>query len=88
MFESLQFLISGILFGLIAGMSPGPLLTLVISETIRHNRKAGILIAAAPLLTDIPIILVSVLIISKLPNSNLVLGILSIMGALFIAYLA
>jgi threonine/homoserine/homoserine lactone efflux protein len=88
MFEPLQFLLSGILFGLIAGMSPGPLLTLVISETLRHNRKAGILIASAPLLTDLPIIAVSILIISKLSNSNLVLGILSIMGACFIAYLA
>ena len=34
---SLPFLLSGLLFGLVAGMSPGPLLTLVISETLRRD---------------------------------------------------
>jgi len=88
MVNSLSFLLTGILFGLVAGISPGPLLTLVISETLRHNRKEGILVAIAPLLTDLPIVLVSVLILAKLSNSNLILGTISLSGALFIGYLA
>ena len=88
MSESLPFLISGILFGLSAGILPGPLLTLVISETVKHNKKEGILVASAPVLTDLPIILLSVFVLAKLSNFHLVLGILSIAGALFIGYLA
>ena len=88
MIESLPFLISGILFGLIAGISPGPLLTLVISETIKHNKKEGIIVASVPILTDIPIVLLSVFILAKLSSFNLVLGTISISGALFIVYLA
>ncbi len=48
----LDYLITGITFGFVAGISPGPLLALVISETIKHNHKEGIKIALSPLLTD------------------------------------
>ena len=88
MTESISFLISGIIFGLVAGISPGPLLALVISETLRHGKKEGILIAIAPLVTDLPIVFVSVLILAKLSHSHIILGIISITGALFIGYLA
>lgn len=88
MVESIPFLISGILFGLVAGIFPGPLLTLVISETVKHNRKEGMIVACAPILTDLPIVLLSIFVLSKLANFNLILGILSILGASFIIYLA
>lgn len=82
------FLTSGILFGLVAGISPGPVLTLVISETLRHDRKAGIRVAIVPIITDMPIVLLSVFILARLSSYNLFLGTLSILGALFIGYLA
>jgi threonine/homoserine/homoserine lactone efflux protein len=88
MVESLPFLISGIVFGFVAGILPGPLLTLVISETLKHNRKEGILVASAPLITDIPIVFLSIFIISKLAHFHYVLGAISFCGALFIGYLA
>ncbi|UCD33501.1 MAG: hypothetical protein JSV38_06465 [Desulfobacterales bacterium] len=47
----------GVMFGLSAGFAPGPLLTLVITQTLRHGIKEGILTASAPVLTDAPIIL-------------------------------
>jgi len=88
MVESIPFLVSGAIFGLAAGISPGPLLTLVISETLKHNRKAGIAVATAPVLTDVPIVLISLYILAKLSQSHIVLGTISILGALFIGYLA
>ena len=88
MVESIPFLVSGAIFGLAAGISPGPLLTLVISETLKHNRKAGIAVAIAPVLTDVPIVLISLYILAKLSQSHIVLGTISILGALFIGYLA
>ena len=88
MIESLPFLISGVLLGLVAGISPGPLLTLVITETLKHNKKEGILVASAPLITDIPIVLLSIFILKKLSHFHYILGAISFCGALFIAYLA
>jgi threonine/homoserine/homoserine lactone efflux protein len=88
MSESLSFLFSGSLLGLAAGISPGPMLALVISETVKHNRKAGIVVASVPILTDFPIILLSLIVLTKLPQSNLILGAISFTGALFIAYMA
>ena len=88
MIEEFTFLISGIIFGLTLGMSPGPLLTLVISETLKHDKKEGIKIAVAPILTDLPIVLITLLILSKLTNFDPILGSISILGAIFIGYLA
>ena len=88
MFESLGYLIFGVTMGLAAGISPGPLLTLVISETIKHSKKEGIIIASAPAVTDVPIILVSLGVLAKLSSSDMILGIISILGAFFIGYLA
>jgi threonine/homoserine/homoserine lactone efflux protein len=74
MMESIEFLISGVIFGLVAGISPGPLLTLVISETLRHNKRAGIAIAVAPVLTDVPIVISSIFILTKVAGFQLILG--------------
>ena len=77
----------GAVFGLTAGISPGPLLTLVIAETLKHNKTEGVKIAIAPLLTDIPIVAVTLFILSRMVNFDSVLGIISILGGIFIAYL-
>ncbi len=86
--ESLSFFISGAIFGLVAGISPGPLLTLVISETLKHNRKEGFKVACVPLLTDVPIVFVSVFFLAKISSSNLIFGIISLTGAFFLFYLS
>jgi len=88
MIEPLLFLLSGSVLGLAAGISPGPLLTLVVSETLRHNKKAGMAIAITPILTDMPIVTASVFVLIKLSEAGFVLGTISILGALFMGYLA
>jgi threonine/homoserine/homoserine lactone efflux protein len=55
---------------------------------MKHSKKEGILVAIAPLITDIPIVLLSILILSKLSHFHYVLGAISFCGALFIGYLA
>lgn len=77
----------GAVFGLTAGISPGPLLTLVISETLRHNKAEGVKIALAPLITDIPIVLLTIFFLSKMASSEIILGVISILGGIFIAFL-
>jgi threonine/homoserine/homoserine lactone efflux protein len=88
MINELTLLTSGIVFGLILGLSPGPTLMLVITETLKHDKKEGIKIALAPIITDLPIILITLLILSQLSSFNPILGIISILGAIFIGYLA
>lgn len=83
----IKFALTGAFLGLAAGISPGPLLTLVITETLRHNSKAGIKVAVSPLITDLPIILVTLLIITELSQFNTILGIISFLGGVFVAYL-
>lgn len=82
-----NFLLPGVILGLTAGLSPGPLLTLVISETLMHGKKNGIKVALAPLFTDIPIILTTILIFSQLKGLKTILGVISIFGGIFLIYL-
>lgn len=82
-----NFLIFGTILGLSAGFAPGPLLTLVISETLKYDIKAGMKVAIAPVLTDIPIILVSFFAVAKLSEFQSFLGILSMAGGILVIYI-
>lgn len=82
-----ESLATGLLLGLWAGIAPGPLLALVIGETLRHGFRAGIRVALAPLITDLPIVLGSLLLVSRLADFDLFLGVISLVGAGFVAYL-
>jgi threonine/homoserine/homoserine lactone efflux protein len=80
----IHFLIMGTVLGLSAGFAPGPLLTLVISETLQHDSKSGAKVALAPIITDLPIVILTLFILSKLSNFHTILGIISLIGGLFI----
>ncbi len=77
----------GTILGLSAGLAPGPLLTLVISETLQHDTRAGIKVALAPVITDFPIIVLTLLILSKLSGFHSILGAISLTGGVFIIYM-
>jgi len=82
------FLSSGMVLGLSSGIAPGPLLTVTISETMRGGFPAGLRICFAPIITDAPLIILSWLVLSKLESLSLLLGIISLLGAGFLARLA
>jgi threonine/homoserine/homoserine lactone efflux protein len=81
-------LLVGTMFGLSAGFSPGPLMTLVITQTIQHNAREGVLVAAAPIVTDVPIILLSFFILNKVSTLGPMLGIIASVGGLYVLYLS
>lgn len=83
----LYFLTIGSILGLSAGFAPGPLLTLVISETLQYGLRSGIKVAIAPLITDLPVILLSLFILKKISGFHELLGAISLLGALFIFFL-
>ncbi len=80
----IYYLTVGTVLGLSAGLSPGPLLTLLISETLQHNIQSGVRVALAPIITDLPIIMLTLLVLSKLSGFHNLLGIISLAGGLFI----
>ncbi|NCD26558.1 MAG: hypothetical protein EOL86_13335, partial [Deltaproteobacteria bacterium] len=69
MFDPTSAAASGLVLGLSAGLSPGPLLTLMLSETLRHGVRAGLLVAVAPLISDLPIIILVTGLYWLLPDS-------------------
>jgi threonine/homoserine/homoserine lactone efflux protein len=84
----IALLAAGVTLGLSAGFSPGPLLALVVSQTIRHGFREGAKVAFAPVITDFPIIFLSTLLLANLSGTKSVLGLVSIVGGLFLVYLA
>jgi threonine/homoserine/homoserine lactone efflux protein len=86
--EALPFLVSGCVFGLAGGFSPGPTTTVVVSQTLRFGVVDGIKVAIAPALTDAPIILVAVLLVEQLARFQPILGVISLLGAALLLYLA
>jgi threonine/homoserine/homoserine lactone efflux protein len=83
----LSFLTTGTILGLSAGFAPGPLLALVITETLQHDIKAGVKVALAPILTDLPIVVFTLFALAKLSRFQHMLGGISIIGSCFILYL-
>lgn len=77
----------GIILGLSAGFAPGPLLTLVVSETLQHDIRSGVKVALAPIITDLPIIIFTLFILNGLSDFHYILGIISLTGAFFILYM-
>jgi threonine/homoserine/homoserine lactone efflux protein len=84
----LEYLAMGAVLGLAAGVSPGPLLALVLAQSIRFGTREGLKVAAAPLLTDLPIVvLATALVAAAAGTASWILGAISLAGALFVAYL-
>jgi len=77
----------GLLLGAPCGIAPGPMLILIISETLRHGIRAGAKVACIPLLADIPVVLISGFLFVQILNMNILLGVISLFGSVFLLYL-
>jgi threonine/homoserine/homoserine lactone efflux protein len=82
----LTFLLLGAGIGLVAGVSPGPVLTLVVTETLKSGWLRGAAVAAGPLLADGPILLLALTVFGELPPT--VVPAISVAGGVFLLYLA
>lgn len=82
-----EFITIGIVLGLSAGLAPGPLLALVISETLRHDIRAGVRVAIAPVFTDLPIIILTMAVLYQLTGFHAILGIISLVGGCVILFM-
>jgi threonine/homoserine/homoserine lactone efflux protein len=75
---------AGAALGASAGFSPGPLLTLVMAQTLAHGPREGIKVAMAPFLTDVPMLAASLFALSLAHGEPVVLGLLSLAGAVVV----
>ncbi|MEA1875308.1 MAG: LysE family translocator [Bacteroidota bacterium] len=83
-----KYLLTGATLGLVAGISPGPILALVIRESLQNGRKAGMKVATVPLFSDLPIVTFTLFLLTRLSEYDTILGIISFLGAGFILLLA
>jgi threonine/homoserine/homoserine lactone efflux protein len=79
-------LVLGLAIGLAAGLSPGPLLVLVVTESLRSGWRAGVLTAASPLLSDVVVVAGVLLLLQQLPSRTLPL--LGVIGGVYIVWSA
>lgn len=80
--------VQGGTLGLIAAISPGPLMALVVSLSLTYSAREGIKAALAPLLTDLPILLCALVAVNVLAASDTARGLLALAGCLCLAYYA
>jgi threonine/homoserine/homoserine lactone efflux protein len=82
----LAYLILGVTYGFSAAVTPGPLSMFLISQSLTNGRRRALPVAFSPLLSDGPIALIILSILSQVPPRIVVC--LRVVGGAFILYLA
>ena len=77
---------AGVALGLFEGIRPGPLLTMVIRETLTGGWSAGARAASAPIFTDGPLIIVSIFLSGWVAEQPSILFLISLLGAGFLVW--
>jgi threonine/homoserine/homoserine lactone efflux protein len=71
--------------GIAAAAAPGPFQAFLISESLAGGWRRGVSVAVAPLVSDLPIVLLALLLLEQIPP--LFLRGVSVVGGLFVLYL-
>lgn len=81
----MTYLLLGLSLGFAAGIMPGPLSTLVIATSLRSGPAGGLRVALAPLITDLPIVILAVFALDRLPDWTL--PAITAVGGLVVIYM-
>jgi threonine/homoserine/homoserine lactone efflux protein len=81
-----SYIIFGITYAFAAAMQPGPFQAFIISQTIKNGWKRTLPASFAPLISDGPIIVIVLLLLSTVPTW--LVYVLQIAGGLLLLYLA
>lgn len=84
----MEYAIAAFIFGLAGGLKPGPLSIYVIHITLTKGERAGLLASFAPFVSDGPIILLSLLILSQGKHFDFFIASLSLAGAVYLFLIA
>ena len=83
-----EYIISAFIFGASAGIKPGPLGVLVIQQTLQYGLKSGIKVSLTPIVTDGPIILLALILLTQFREITFFIGLLSLFGGLYLLWIA
>lgn len=83
-----EFFFSGLSLGLAGGIKPGPLSIVVIQQTLSRGLPAGVRASLAPLITDGPIIIAALWLLSKFKSIDLLAAAMSLVGGIYMLWLA
>lgn len=83
-----EFVLPGILLGISAALSPGPILILVLSETMRGGIRSGFSVSIAPSILDVFFVPLSILLAGAIVSFQPLIGFISLLGASFLVFLA
>lgn len=82
----LSYFLKGAILGASASITPGPFLAFLLSQTLQHGWKRTLPAAFAPLLSDGPIIILVMLVLTQTPTWFL--NLIQLIGGFFLMYLA
>lgn len=80
------YLSQGLILGGTAAAQPGPLLAYLLSQTVRNGWRRTLPAAFAPIISDGPIVLLVILVLTHTPDWSL--HVLRVIGGIFLLYLA
>ena len=80
--SELIYALQGLGLGFHAGISPGPMTTLLIGESLNHGRRAGWRLVAVPICTDLPLLCIMLPLLYGLTGGRgSIIGCIAIAGA-------
>lgn len=79
------YFIPGVTFAFAAAVQPGPLQSYLITQTLTHGWRRTILASFSPLISDIPIISLSLLLLTHLPPYWI--QVIQFIGGIYLLYL-
>jgi threonine/homoserine/homoserine lactone efflux protein len=82
----INYLMLGVTFAFAAGVQPGPLQTYIISQTIKRGWRATLPASFAPVLSDGPILVLVLFLLSTVPDTFIIF--LRLAGGLFLLFLS
>ncbi|MGE5672537.1 MAG: LysE family translocator [Mycobacterium leprae] len=82
----LYYVVNGIVLGLAAGLTPGPLMALILTESLRGGWPAGFRVALAPLVTDSALLSLALVVAAPLPHWGI--SAISVIGGGIIMWMA
>lgn len=80
------YLVLGVTFGFAAAVQPGPMQTFLISRALTYGWRHTLPLACAPIVSDIPVIILVLLVLNVIPVW--VGNVLHLIGGVFLLYLA
>ena len=83
-----EYALAALIFGLTAGLKPGPLALVIIQQSLEHGARAGMRASLAPIFTDGPIIAAVFLLFGAVRDLTPLAAALSVAGGAYLLWVA